>query len=148
MSNPDNLNTVPLAADHLPANIQSGQTIILKEMHKLNNVNRIAPNQKLTFSDSGMTVIYGGNGTGKSGYVRVMKQACRSRDQLEIVHTNANDPASARLTPSAIFKIEKQGNVKNIDWERGGTPPALLSVISVFDSRCARSYLTSEQDVA
>ncbi len=148
LPNPENLEPDPLAANHLPANIKKGQTIILKEMSELNHVNCIAPNQSLAFSETGMSVIYGGNGTGKSGYVRVMKQACRCRDQLEIVHTNANDLASAKQIPTAKFKIDKQGADKVLDWERGNSAPDELSMISVFDQRCARSYLTAEQDVA
>jgi len=148
LPNPDDLQPYPLATNHLPANIQAGQTIILKEMSALTHVNRIAPNQSLAFSETGMSVIYGGNGTGKSGYVRVMKQACRCRDQLELVHTNANDLASANQIPTAKFKIEKQGKDDILDWERGRAAPDELSMISVFDQRCARSYLTAEQDVA
>ena len=148
LPNPDNLSAEPLAASHLPATIQSGQSVILKEIGKLTHVNRIAPNQKLGFSIAGMSVIYGGNGSGKSGYVRVMKQACRCRDQAERVYPNANDPASTHKTPTAIFKIEQNGSTKKIEWQQGSTPNELLSSISVFDSRCARSYLTAEQDVA
>lgn len=148
LPNPDDLKPEPLAANHLPANIKAGQTIILKEMSELTHVNRIAPNQTLAFSEKGMSVIYGGNGTGKSGYVRVMKQACRCRDQLEMVHTNANDLASAKQIPTARFKVEKQGNDDVLDWRRGRSAPDELSMISVFDQRCARSYLTDEQDVA
>ena len=96
-----------------------------------------------------MSVIYGGNGSGKSGYVRVMKQACRCRDQSERVYPNANDLSSANKSPTARFRIEQNGTTHEIDWEQGGRiPDELLSSISVFDSRCARSYLTAEQDVA
>lgn len=148
LPNPDNLTPVPLAASHLPATIQSGQSVILKEIGKLTHVNRIAPDQKLGFSETGMSVIYGGNGSGKSGYVRVMKQACRCRDQSEQVYPDANNPAETHKTPSARFKIEQNGSIKKIDWDQGCVPDQLLSSISVFDSRCARSYLTAEQDVA
>ena len=148
LDNPDQLTPEPLAASHLPATIQSGETVTLKEMYDLDNVNRIAPNQKLSFCETGMSVIYGGNGAGKSGYVRVMKQACRSRDQLETVHSNANDPAAYNLTPKAKFKVNRQGTDEKVSWERGAASPEVLSMISVFDSRCARSYLTAEQDVA
>jgi len=148
LPNPDSLNPEPLAASHLPATIQPGQSVILKEVGKLTHVNRIAPDQKLGFSEIGMSVIYGGNGSGKSGYVRVMKQACRSRDQSERVYPNANDVASTHKTPTAKFKIEKDGNTHKIEWEQDCVPDVLLSSISVFDSRCARSYLTAEQDVA
>ena len=148
LPNPDSLTPEPLAASHLPATIQPGQSVILKEVSKLTHVNRIAPDQKLGFSEMGMSVIYGGNGSGKSGYVRVMKQACRSRDQSERVYPNANDVASTHKTPTAKFKIEKDGNIHKIVWEQDCVPDELLSSISVFDSRCARSYLTAEQDVA
>lgn len=39
-----------------------------------------------------MTVIYGDNGSGKSGYSRVLKRACRTRDQMEAIHPNAHLP--------------------------------------------------------
>lgn len=148
LPNPNNLSPDPLASAHLSAAIKTGDLIILKEMRELNHVNRIAPNQILTFHETGLSVIYGGNGTGKSGYVRVMKKACRCRDQHETVHTNANDPSAVALTPKAKFKIYKNGKDHIVEWQRGDTPPEVLSMISVFDSRCARSYLTTEQDVA
>ncbi len=148
LSSPDNLIPKPLSPDHLPSSIQAGVTATLKEISGLNYVNRIDPKQRLLFNEKGMTVIYGGNGTGKSGYVRVMKQACRSRDREEIVHANANDLASDNVVPEAIFKIIIHGNEENVRWQRGEVAPDVLSMISVFDSRCARSYLTAEQDVA
>jgi ABC-type lipoprotein export system ATPase subunit len=148
LPNPKNLTPEPLAASHLPVTIQPGQSVILKEVSKLTHVNRIAPDQKLRFSEIGMSVIYGSNGSGKSGYVRVMKQACRSRDQSERVYPNANDLTSTLKTPSARFRVEQNGTTHKIDWEQDCIPDELLSSISVFDSRCARSYLTAEQDVA
>ncbi len=148
LPNPDDLTPEPLTASHLPATIRSDQTVILKEIGKLTHVNRIAPDQRLRFSEIGMSVIYGDNGSGKSGYVRVMKQACRCRDQSERVYPNANDLASACKSPTARFRIEQHGTTNKIDWEQDCIPNGLLSSISIFDSRCARSYLTAEQDVA
>ncbi len=148
LPNPDKLTPEPLAASHLPATNQSGQSVILKEIGKLTHVNRLAADQKLEFSEVGMSVIYGGNGSGKSGYVRVMKQACRCRDQSERVYPNANDLALKNKVPTSRIKIKQNGIIKKIDWQQDSVPDELLSSISVFDSRCARSYLTAEQDVA
>lgn len=80
LPNPDELKAEPLADEHLPAEIKPGETVILKAMRELKNVNRIAPDQTLIFAENGITVIYGGNASGKSGYARVMKCACRARD--------------------------------------------------------------------
>src|SRR5690349_18535109 len=51
---------------------------VLRTLRDFKDVNRIAPGQQLKFSPNGITVIYGGNGSGKSGYARVMKRACRA----------------------------------------------------------------------
>ncbi len=118
LPNPAKLTPEPLAAKHLPVTIQSGQSIILKEIGKFTNVNRIALDQKLKFSEIGMSIIYGSNGSGKSGYVRVMKQACRSRDQSERVYPNANDLTSSLKTPAARFRIKQNGTTFQIRLRR------------------------------
>jgi len=144
----DKLDAMPLASTHLPAAVQPGETVILKSLNNLRNVNCIPSDQVLEFSETGITIIYGGNGSGKSGYARVMKRACRARDQAEPVHPNANDAAAFGAIPKAKFKIEVGGKNAEVAWSRDATPPDQLSTIAVFDSKCARSYLTTEHDVA
>lgn len=77
-----------------------------------------------------------------------MKRACRARDQSEPVHPNANDPTAVGKEPTAKFDVKVAGTPYEVAWSRDSTPPDRLSSISVFDSKCARSYITSEQDVA
>ncbi len=142
------LNAVPLANEHLPAELAPGETVSLVALRELKNVNQIPDDRALTFSETGMTVIYGGNGSGKSGYARVLKRACRARDQSEPIHPNVNDPSAASKVPTAKFDVKVAGASEEITWSRDSTPPDRLSTISVFDSKCARSYITAEQDVA
>ena len=144
----DILLPIPLAKAHLPAELAPGESVILVALRDLQNVNQIPSDRILTFSEAGITVIYGGNGSGKSGYARVMKRACRARDQSEPVHPNANDLTAAKKVPTAKFDIKVTGVSHEIAWSRDKTPPDRLSSISVFDSKCARSYITAEQDVA
>ncbi len=144
----DSITPVPLAPEHIPAAVAPGDTVTLVALRDLENVNQIPNNHVLTFSEAGMTVIYGGNGSGKSGYARVMKRACRARDQSEPIHPNANDPAAASKEPAAKFEVKIAGTLSEVPWSRDSTPSDSLSSVSVFDSKCARSYITSEQDVA
>lgn len=148
IQNNDALLPVPLAKEHLPAELAPGESVILVALRDLQNVNQIPSERILTFSETGITVIYGGNGSGKSGYARVMKRACRARDQSEPVHPNANDPTSSKKVPTAKFDIKVMGASHEVEWSRNTTSPDRLSSISVFDSKCARSYITAEQDVA
>jgi energy-coupling factor transporter ATP-binding protein EcfA2 len=146
---PDSQNrqTVPLAQEHVPAQMATTAPVILKAVRDLKHVNRIEEGQQLTFAPKGITVIYGDNASGKSGYSRVLKRACRSREVLETVHPDANDPQATKKIPEAIFDIEVGGHPKSLKWTRDAAPPDELSTIAVFDARCARAYL-DEQDVA
>ena len=51
----------------------------LLAISEVENANRLAGNQHLPFAVEGITLIYGDNGSGKTGYVRIMKQVCRAR---------------------------------------------------------------------
>jgi energy-coupling factor transporter ATP-binding protein EcfA2 len=139
---------IPLTKQHLPSELSPGESVTLVALKELQNVNQIPSDRTLTFSEAGITVIYGGNGSGKSGYARVMKKACRSRDQTELVHPNAHDLSAAKKVPTAKFDIKIMGTSHEVAWSRDTTSPDSLSSISVFDSKCARSYITAEQDVA
>ena len=137
---PQNRQSNPLAAEHLPAKTTEA-IVVLKAMRDLQHVNRIASGQTLMFSPTGITVIYGGNSSGKSGYSRVLKRACRARDQTEDVLTDATKPANQSSTPEATFDIEIGTTPKSVKWCRGTRSPDELSTIAVFDAHCARAYL-------
>ncbi len=136
----------PLTADQIPAPVKVTTSIELLAMKNLRHVNAIAENQRLPFSVDGMTVIYGDNGSGKSGYSRVLKRACRARDQTEAIHPNARLPAGKAGIPEAAFEISVDGVVQDVQWMQGKTPPPELSAFAIFDARCARAYLDREDD--
>ena len=136
----------PLTADQIPALVQETIHVKLKAIKNLNHVNAIANNQRIPFGETGMTVIYGDNGSGKSGYSRVLKRACRARDQEEQIYPNANLPENQIGSPSAIFEISINDVQQEVVWNQGKPAPVELSTLSIFDTRCARAYLDSEDD--
>jgi hypothetical protein len=148
LSDPHGRSPQPLAANHLPSTIATGAPLTLLAMRDMKNVNRIANNQTMIFSPVGLTVIYGDNGSGKSGYSRVLKRACRARDQGEKVLPNAFLPATKQGVPEVLFDVQVSGTNKTLRWTNNQPPPDEMSSISVFDSRCARAYVDDEQDVA
>ncbi|MEP9496203.1 hypothetical protein QYG71_17915 [Xanthomonas euvesicatoria] len=136
----------PLSQDQVPAAAVPGDVVLLHTMKHLQHVNAIASDQSIMMAPSGVTVIYGDNGSGKSGYSRVLKRACRARDQSEPIHPNANLPASQGGVAQATFEISVNGTNQEIVWRLDAAPPAGLSSIAVFDARCAKSYLEQEND--
>ncbi len=137
-----------LSAEQIPAPALLNTQVKLLALKNLRHVNRIAGNQRLGFSPSGLTVIYGDNGSGKSGYSRVLKRACRARDQSELIHPNAFLTPDQAGNAEATFEIDVNGVTEAVAWENGKAASAILSSLAVFDTRCARSYLDDEGDFA
>lgn len=81
----------------------SGHDLELKFkcLEKVQGVNALKENQVIEFSDN-LTILYGVNGSGKSGYTRLFKQAFYSKAPEEIlpnIHTeNPPKPVSACFT--------------------------------------------------
>ncbi|WP_205747430.1 AAA family ATPase [Desulfopila sp. IMCC35006] len=146
IADPNDRKPKPLTADQIPAPVGTTTDVELLAIKNMQHVNAIAPNQRLPFNSGGMTVIYGDNGSGKSGYSRVLKRACRARDQMEAIHPNANLPVAKTGTAKAIFEITVDGVGQDVNWTDGKEAPPALSSIAIFDSRCARAYLDREDD--
>lgn len=134
------------ALDHFPAEANQDKTVVLTSLHTLLNVGKIPNDQTLEFQPQGLTIAYGGNGAGKSGYARVLKQACRARSP-GTVYANAFDPNFQRLTPGATIDFELDGTPDQEFWsgQRGHVPRSELRGISVFDGDCARHYLQARE---
>jgi len=143
---PEDLIAIPLTAEHIPADADDEHPVILKSIQNLKYVNKIATDQTLNFSEKGMSIIYGGNGAGKSGYARVLKHACRARVKGGEVLPDASLPHAAGK-PTAEFVISIDGISHSLSWKAGEVSPSELSTISVFDSNCATAYLV-EGDAA
>ncbi|HGN1034972.1 TPA: AAA family ATPase [Pseudomonas aeruginosa] len=137
----DGLQAKPLSADHIPAGGEAALSVTLKSMSDLENVNRIMPGQVLSFEEKGVTVIYGGNGAGKSGYARVLKHACRARDRGGEILGDVTKAAVGAGKPKATFTASLNGVAQTFHWTSGSVPPSQLSYVSVFDTSCASAYL-------
>lgn len=118
-------------------------TVKLASLSTLTNVNALHPEVTLTFGRTGLTVIYGDNGAGKSGYTRFLKKVCRARD-AEPILPNV-DEASVGLAAGRIA-VETAGKTDSISWTEGDAPPPALQGFAVFDTRCAGLYLDQEND--
>ena len=143
---PQNLRR--LSPKDLPTASTVSQSAILQSMYDLKNVNAIVPNQKLGFAEKGITIVYGANASGKSGYARVMKKACRARDDGESILPDIFDTSLVRSAPEASFAVKIGEKETTVKWVDGKVSPDALATISVFDSRCARVYVDDKNDVA
>ena len=71
--------TPALTIDELPQGGDMKESIAICSVGDLQGVNALLGGQTLQFSPTGMTIVYGDNGSGKSGYARLLKQIVGAR---------------------------------------------------------------------
>lgn len=118
----------------------------LLEIRDVQNVNRLAVSQRLKLGDSGLTVVYGHNGAGKSGYARILKRACGARDAEQIIGdaytaTGQHVPATARLD------VRVNGQEVPVSWKDHG-PDSRLTGITIFDTKTAPFFVEKKGGLA
>ena len=134
----------PLVRAHMPDRTASAAPVSLVSIFHHRGVNALADDQTLNFA-SGLTVVYGDNGAGKTGYIRILKSACRARGQ-ELILGNVVSGISP-LAPVVAIKYKVGTEPEPREWAGTGEDE-FVSRVSVFDTRCAAVYLTEKTDVA
>ncbi|MGD0222212.1 MAG: AAA family ATPase [Terriglobia bacterium] len=124
--------------------LQSSETqaeLRLNSIFDLKGVNALAPRKPLEFGDAPLTVVYGPNRSGKSGYVRVLKQACGAR-KAGPLHGNAFN--NATQVPTCKFSYTSGTESKVVTWSLSAGRLAELTPIEIYDDDCAQVYLNEE----
>lgn len=129
-----NLHTgLPALAVVKPTYTPTAKTIELDSLSAITGVNRLAKNQTVNFAKN-ITVIYGENGTGKTGYSRILKTLGFSYDSNKIILPNIYVAAEPQ---SATIKFKSNGNPQTFTWN-GANTDSELENISVFNSSCVQ----------
>ena len=122
----------------------SDSTIKLKSIRNIKGVNKLSPKKPLKFGDKNLSVIYGLNGSGKSGYVRILKQICGVKTNLPLLSNVYNSFESER---KCTIEYQKGSKSETKEWNVFEKPIDDLICIDIFDSECALSYVTNENEV-
>lgn len=127
-------NTNAVTAEPMP---RSEQRLELYSMKHVEGVNALKSGEEIQFCEQGMTIFYGQNATGKSGYFRVLEHMAGGLLAKPVLHNiYADTPAS----PHCIIKYTLDG-IPQIDYAWTNTDTCKGEVpfnrITVFDSNYA-----------
>jgi hypothetical protein len=127
--------------------IKGGQTdpVSLVSVTHHRGVNALAHEQTITFGTN-LTIVYGPNTAGKSGYTRILKGACRSRFTEKILGNVLS--GETPLKPQATIRFRAGANQTSLPWGPDAPLSDALAAVSVFDAHCAPVYLRDKTDVA
>jgi hypothetical protein len=118
---------------------------ILLRISNATNINALAPNQTVEFGPS-MTVIFGDNASGKSGYARILGNACFTRGDKEVL-PNVFDPKMSATPQSVDITLQMDGGEYPIRHDFK-THVAALGGFYVFDSTCVTNQLTKANNLS
>jgi hypothetical protein len=128
-----------LSAD--PLTLAQGESLIINRIAELQYVNVLSPNQTVDFNPC-LTVLFGENASGKSGYVRVLKRAAAVRTAENVLPDIAG-PGAPVQTPRAKIIYTHGEQTQTIDWQNeAGIYP--LSRMDVFDSRSMQVHVDED----
>lgn len=106
-------------------------------------VNALACDDGINFETDGITLIYGHNGSGKSGYARILKTITRAREEIQVL----GDIFAPEAEQSAEVSIMVGSDVRTLRWP-ADVPPDSLRQVSFYDAGCAGRYVSAETEVA
>lgn len=132
----------PLDKQHVPDKA-AGPPVALQSIFHHRGVNALAEDQTLNFAP-GLTLVYGDNGAGKSGYTRILKNACRARGQETILGNVVSGVVPPK--PVVAIKYAVGGEAAPREWA-GAPDDEMLARVSVFDTHAASVYLTEKTNV-
>jgi energy-coupling factor transporter ATP-binding protein EcfA2 len=118
--------------------------IKLSSIENFKGINAIAPNQKIEFHQEKLTIIFGQNGTGKSGYVRTLKHACGAKNPGEL-HNNIFKQQSSNQ--ECTINIKVNDSPEKIIWNKNKKIDGNLRHIHIYDTNAATAYVNEKNEV-
>lgn len=140
-------NFTPLEAHHLASTIVGGAPVHVTRVVHLEGVNRLAPGATLEFKPTGLTVVAGSNGAGKSGYTRIFKQVAATRASEKVL-PNAFQP---KVNPKAVvtYQVGTGSSTTELTWAGDeAKEESPMQRVRVFDSQSAVVHLAGSTEVA
>ena len=128
-----------LSVSDLPSIAAREEPNTLVAIRNLRNVNVLREDQSLTFGPQ-LTVVYGDNASGKSGYGRVLKKVYRARVIDDILGDVRAEAAPAGVATAMFVTKTPTGQERVLEWA-DGSPVSNLARFAVLDAACARTYL-------
>lgn len=128
--------------EQLPQTQADASSVGLLEIREPDHVNALESKEPLTIGAQGVTIVYGDNGSGKSGYARLLKRITRARHQEDVLTDVFRDTSLAK--PSAVLVVRVGDAEQPINWPDAAPPE--LQRMRFYDVDCGQAYISAESD--
>ena len=126
----------------IPSPTHSVKLCSIGEIH---GINALEPRKPLDFGEGNLTIVYGDNASGKSGYVRILKHACGARVPGILygnVYRSEHVPQKCRI----CYKLNNS-EVIPCDWVASCGRVLELQSVNIYDIHCGKVYVEGKPEV-
>ena len=133
----------PLQTSVKGASADAVPDVRLLGIENVQHINRLAAQQTLKLAADGLTIVYGDNGAGKTGYGRIVRQVCQARGEMPLLRSSVYEDGGFVGSAEIIFSVN--GTEKRTTISTGQPQASSLRHFSIFDSAAA-NFLVNEQN--
>lgn len=126
--------------------LSMGEEFAIEKISDIKGVNAISSDKPMEFGKTGINVVYGTNGTGKSGYIRILKMISGATYREDI---KANIYEKKREIPKCNVNIAIGDETQQFrcDLSKAGQYD-ILRKIDIFDTKTAQGYIGDEKEAS
>lgn len=117
----------------------------LARLHNVSNVNALPQGQELPFGPQ-LTLIFGDNGAGKTGYARPLGCAAFTRGSREVLPNAGNARPAAPPAADIDISVDDQEEPVRVHWEAGNRCSELAGFY-VFDAESLYAHLQGPNEM-
>ena len=135
-------NAPKLASDALRFTAVSN-AVTLNSISDPKGIDELSPKKSLNFHDK-LTIVYGTNGSGKSGYIRILKRICGARMSKDLI-------GSVFLPAPAVQSCKVgylyNGSSHDLVWKPADGVHSHLNSIEIYDTDSGSVYTTQDNEI-
>ena len=128
---------------NLENDITTVSTLRLTSICDISNIDALSPRTPLAFDDKNIVVVYGGNGSGKSGYTRILKKICGKANAIEL-QTNVYNPTTTSGECTIKYLLNEEEHSEK--WIANSNAIENIRSLDIFDADTAKIYLSQANE--
>lgn len=124
----------------------SPDDVVLHSVGPLGGLDRLANDQVLKFALDGLTIVFGDNGSGKSGYTRALRQLTCVREEALLEGDVFAEGDAPTKSITYTYRVGENDAV-TATWTDGAAKPAVLGGVTLLDTDNLRVYVNGKSDI-
>lgn len=123
----------------------TNSTLRIQSIGEVVGIDALQPRKPLQLGEKNLTVVYGANGSGKSGYARIISKASGARHGIELKpDVFKKTPKSRRCTLKYLVGDEE----KSVVWDANSAAISDFDSVNLFDTENGRLYIEKENELS